>query len=39
MTNAMFFKILANNELLSGDLKFSDFPKEAYLAPDNYFYE
>ena len=39
MTNAMFFKILANNELLSGDLKFSDFPKEGYLAPDTYFYE
>ena len=39
MTNAMFFKILVSNELLSGVLKFSDFPKEGYLAPDTYFYE
>ncbi len=39
MTNVMFFKILLSNELLSGDLKFSDLPKEGYLAPDTYFYE
>ena len=39
MTNAMFFKILLSNELLSGDLIFSDLPKEGYLAPDTYFYE
>ena len=39
MTNAIFFKILVSNELLSGTLKFSDLPKEGYLAPDTYFYE
>ena len=39
MTNVMVFKILLSNELLSGDLKFSDLPKEGYLAPDTYFYE
>ena len=39
MTNAMFFKILVSNELLSGILKFLDLPKEGYLAPDTYFYE
>ena len=39
MTNAMFFKILKSNELLSGVLKFTDLPKEGYLAPDTYFYE
>ena len=39
MTNAMFYKILLSNKLLSGALNFTDFPKEGYLAPDTYFYE
>ncbi len=39
MTNAVFFKNLLSNELLSGTLKFTDLPKEGYLAPDTFFYE
>ena len=39
MTNAMFFKILLQNNLLSGSLKLTDFPREGYLAPDTYFYD
>tara|TARA_Y200000002_G_C22583499_1_gene621899 strand:+ start:67 stop:1002 length:936 start_codon:yes stop_codon:yes gene_type:complete len=39
MTNSIIFETLINNELLSGALDLSDFPKEGYLAPDTYFYE